>query len=80
VDYVCSNSMNENDQHVAVRWTLAGTHNGGSLWGPATGAPLLILAESHYRLVGGKVMEEWLVFDEIAVLTQIERARLAADD
>mgnify|MGYP006293650651 CR=1 FL=1 len=38
---------------------------------------LLILGESHYRFVDGRVMEEWLVFDELAVLTQIERARLA---
>ena len=76
VDYVCSNSMIETDQHVAVRWTLAGTHNGGALWGEPTGAPLLILGESHYRIVNGKVMEEWLVFDELAVMTQVERARL----
>ncbi len=76
-DYVCSNSMVETDQHVAVRWTLAGTHNGSSLWGEPTGALLLILGESQYRIVGGKVQEEWLVFDEIAVMTQVERARLS---
>lgn len=75
VDYLCSNSMLEQDQYVAARWTLAGTHGGGALWGPATGAPLLILGESHYRLVDGKVVEEWLVFDELAVLTQVCRAR-----
>jgi predicted ester cyclase len=68
--------MLEQDQYVAARWTLAGTHGGDVLWGPATGAPLLILGESHYRLVDGKVVEEWLVFDELAVLTQVERARL----
>lgn len=78
IDYVCSNSMVTADQHVAVRWTLAGTHNGGSLWGPATNSPLLILGESQYRIVEGKVVEEWLVFDELAVLTQVERARLKA--
>jgi len=75
-DYVCSNSMIKTDQHIAVRWTLAGTHNGASLWGQATGAPLLILGESQYRVVDGKVVEEWLVFDELAVMTQVERARL----
>ena len=75
VDYLCSNSMLEQDQYVAARWTLAGTHTGGALWGTATGAPLLILGESHYRLVNGKVVEEWLVFDELAVLTQVCRAR-----
>ena len=77
-DYVCSNSMIETDQYIAVRWTLAGTHNGDSLWGPATGTPLLILGESQYRVVAGKVMEEWLVFDELAIITQVERARLVA--
>lgn len=76
VDYTCSNSMLEG-AYVAARWLLAGTHSGAALWGEPTGAPLLILGESHYRFVDGRVMEEWLVFDELAVLTQIERARLA---
>lgn len=76
VDYVCSNAMLEGE-YVAARWTLAGHHTGGALWGEPTGTPVLILGESHYRLVDGKVVEEWLVFDELAVLTQIERARIA---
>lgn len=76
VDYVCNESM-QPGEHVAVRWTLAGTHTGGALWGEPSGAEVLILAESQYRFENGKVVEEWLVFDELAVLTQIERARLA---
>lgn len=76
VDYTCCNSMLEGD-YVAARWVIAGTHAGGALWGEPTGAPLVILGESHYKLSGGKVIEEWLVFDELAVMTQIERARLA---
>ena len=76
VDYTCSNSMLDGE-YVAARWVIAGTHSGAALWGEPTGAPLLILAESQYRFDNGKVMEEWLVFDELAVLTQIERARLA---
>jgi predicted ester cyclase len=74
LDYSCHNSMLEGD-YVAVRWTLAGTHSGASLWGAPSGAPVLILGESHYRLLAGKVVEEWLVFDELAVMTQIERFR-----
>ena len=77
VDYLCSKSMLEGS-HVAARWTLAGHHTGSSLWGDPTGAPLLIIGESHYRLEDGKVMEEWLVFDELAVLTQVERARISS--
>lgn len=76
VDYTCSNSMLAGD-HVAARWMIAGTHSGSALWGEPTSAPLLILGESHYRFVDGKVMEEWLVFDELSVLIQVERARLA---
>lgn len=76
VDYSCSNAMLEGD-HVAARWVIAGTHGGSSLWGSPTGAPVVILGESQYRLVNGKVMEEWLVFDELAVMTQVERARIA---
>ncbi len=79
VDYTCSNSMLEGS-YVAARWVIAGTHSGGALWGDPTGADLLILGESQYRLQDGKVIEEWLVFDEIAVLTQIERARLKLED
>lgn len=75
VDYSCNNSMREGTW-VAVRWTLSGIHSGLSRWGEPTGEPLLILGESQYRLQDGQVLEEWLVFDELAVLTQIERARL----
>lgn len=80
VDYLASQSMRDDSDHVAARWTLAGTHAGGSLWGPPTGAPILILGESQYRLEDGKVVEEWLVFDELAVLTQVARARYGAGD
>ncbi|GMG87943.1 ester cyclase [Biformimicrobium ophioploci] len=76
-DYVCSNAMNQDGDYVAVRWTIAGTHTGNGRWGDASGAPVLILGESQYKLQNGKVVEEWLVYDELAVLTQIERARQA---
>ncbi|MFN2287511.1 MAG: ester cyclase [Chromatocurvus sp.] len=76
-DYICDNSMRDGSW-VAVRWTLAGLHTGPSRWGAPTGAPVLVLGESQYRLVNGRVVEEWLVFDEVAVMTQIERARNAA--
>lgn len=79
VDYTCSNSMLEGD-YIAARWVIAGTHTGAALWGSPTGAPIVILGESQYRLVDGKVMEEWLVFDELAVMTQVERARITSEE
>lgn len=76
VDYTCDNSMLDGD-YVAARWVISGRHTGSVLWGEPSDAPIVILGESHYRFVDGKVMEEWLVFDELAVLTQVARARLA---
>jgi predicted ester cyclase len=78
VDYTCSNAMLDGE-YVAARWVIAGTHAGAALWGAPTGAPLVILGESQYRLENGKVVEEWLVFDELAVLTQVERARIKSN-
>ncbi len=78
VDYTCSKAMRDGE-FVAARWVIAGTHTGSALWGDASNAPLVILGESQYRLFDGRVVEEWLVFDELAVLTQVERARLASE-
>ena len=62
--------------HVAARWTFSGKHTGNSLYGEATNAPILVMGISHYHIVNGKIQEEWAVFDELAILTQIYRARL----
>ncbi|MEM7019746.1 MAG: ester cyclase [Pseudomonadota bacterium] len=77
VDHVCCQPCGDHGVDIAVRWTLAGQHTGLSLYGPPTGAPILILGESHYRIVDGVIEEEWTIFDELSVLTQIYRARAA---
>ncbi|PLK22468.1 hypothetical protein C0V72_14720 [Porphyrobacter sp. TH134] len=56
---------------VAVRWSLAGTHAGAGAYGEPTGAPLLIMAVSHFRVIQGRVREEVTIWDDIAVLRQI---------
>ena len=56
---------------VAVRWSLAGWHEGEGRYGAPTGAPLLIIAVSHFRVMGGRVREEVTIWDDIAVLRQI---------
>jgi predicted ester cyclase len=56
---------------VAVRWSLAGTHTGAGAYGAPTGAPLLIMAVSHFRVIGRRVREEVTIWDDIAVLRQI---------
>lgn len=56
---------------VAVRWSLAGWHEGEGRYGAPTGTPLLIMAVSHLRVMGGRVREEVTIWDDIAVLRQI---------
>jgi predicted ester cyclase len=58
----------------AVRWTLAGVHDGGGLYGPASGRPVVILGVTHRRVVAGRIVKEWTVFDEVAVWRQVAGA------
>lgn len=79
-DYCCSIPNSFGGVDVAVRWTIAGNHGGSALYGDPTGIPLLILGESHYRITDGLISEEWTIFDELSVLVEIYRARIATID
>ncbi len=59
----------------SVLWRLTGTYDGAPIYGPVTGSPIEILGGSQFLLRGGRIVHEWRVFDEIAVLTQVARAR-----
>jgi predicted ester cyclase len=59
---------------VAVRWVLeGGSAPGGVLGECPQGKPVFMMGMSHLRLLGGKVVEEWMLFDEIGVLAQTYR-------
>jgi predicted ester cyclase len=60
------------DDMIAVRWELAGTHDGGALYGPASGAPIYILGVTHWRVEHGVIVDEVTVFDEVALMRQME--------
>ena len=75
IDYVCSIPHSDKGRDVAVRWTLTGKHTGSVCFGEPTGADVLVLGESQYRVIDGYIQEEWTVFDQLAVLAQIYRAR-----
>jgi predicted ester cyclase len=59
---------------VAVRWVLEGrTAPGGVLGECPAGKPVFMMGMSHLRLAGGKIVEEWMLFDEVGVLAQAYR-------
>ncbi len=60
------------DNMIAVRWELTGTHDGGALYGAATGEPIYILAVTHWKIAHGMIVDEVTVFDEVALMRQME--------
>ncbi|WP_440683045.1 ester cyclase [Cysteiniphilum halobium] len=75
IDYVCSNTEGY-DNAVAVRWSLSGIHSGNQLYGSPTQEAIFIIGESHFLLKNNKIYQEWTMFDELSVMTQIERSRI----
>lgn len=62
---------------IACIWVMTATYSGVPLYGPPTRSPVRILGASHYEMKNGKVLREWRIYDEIAVLAQIIGARTA---
>ncbi len=79
VDYMCQQPNKEGGTDLAVRWTLSGVHTGSALYGKPTGATIFILGESQYHIVDGKIVEEWTIFDELSVLSEIYKSRGITD-
>ena len=61
---------------VAAIWLLRGTYSGVPVYGPVNQAPVKILGSSHFEFRRGKIIREWRMFDEIAVIAQIVGAGL----
>lgn len=56
---------------VAVRCTMRGTHQGASLGMPPTGKQFTIPGVSLFHLDSGKVVEAWIVQDQLSMLQQL---------
>lgn len=56
---------------VAVRWSYSGTHGGAGRYGKPSGHPLAILAISQFELRDGKIINEWMLMDELAIHAQL---------
>ncbi len=60
---------------LAARWLLEGTTKADGLLGDLPdGKSVWMMGSSHFRFGGGYVVEEWTVFDELAVVAQAYRA------
>ena len=62
----------EQGEHVFVQWHLTGTHTGGSFQGiEPTGRSLAIDGIDHFVLSEGKVITNFVVFDQMQFARQI---------
>lgn len=58
---------------IAARWSAIGTHRGSGVYGSPTGRRVRLWGISQYRVVAGRIEQEWTLFNEFEVMQQIYR-------
>ena len=74
VEDVFWNGNEREGYRTAVRWTLLGTHRGPSAYGRPTGKSIRVIGLTEHRIKGGKIVEEWSIFNELALLWKLRYA------
>jgi predicted ester cyclase len=59
------------DEYVAARLTVRGTHQGDLMGIPPTGRPIAIQLKEHYRLVDGRMADQWATNDVLGMPQQL---------
>ena len=74
--HICSVPSEEGGEKIAVRWIIDGHHLGFGPLGPPTGHRLTIMGMTHYHIVDGRIIDEWVVYDELSMLVQLKLSAL----
>ena len=70
IQWAIEDMVTENEK-VAVRFTMRGTHKGAFFGVPATGKTIMVQAVNFYRLASDQIIEEYGQPDMFGLLTQI---------
>jgi steroid delta-isomerase-like uncharacterized protein len=70
IQWTIEDMITENDK-VAIRFTMRGTHQGAFFGVPATEKTIVVQAMNFYRLSGDQIIEEFGQPDMLGLLTQI---------
>ena len=73
IDHSCALEEPGKPVRVATRFWLTGTHDGHGAFGPPTGAKVLGLGIVHSEIRDGRIRDEWILLDELALWKQIRR-------
>ena len=71
IDHFAALGNDQEGYRVATRWTFQGTHQGHGVYGAPTGKPIRITGMSHHHIENGHYVQEWTLFDEVALLLQL---------
>ena len=73
VDDVYGMGNDQDGYLTSTRWSAVGTHRGNGIYGMPTGRRVHLWGITQHRFVGGRITEEWLMFNEFEVMQQIFR-------
>ncbi len=76
--HICSNPSEEGGEKVAIRWIMDGHHLGYGTLGAPTGRRMVVMGMTHLHIIEGKIVDEWVVYDELSMLVQIKLGELQA--
>lgn len=62
--------IHEGDR-LAAHWTMHGTHQGQFLGNPPTGRPVEVQGIIFARTAGGRIVEDWILIDQLGMLQQL---------
>lgn len=67
---------NDKDGYLtSERWSATGTHSGNGIYGAPTGQPVQVWGITQHLIVGGKIVAEWMLFNELDLMMQIAAHR-----
>ena len=67
---------NDDDGYLSSeRWSATARHTADGLYGPATGADVQIWGITQHHIANGRIVREWMLFNELDLMMQIAAAR-----
>jgi len=76
VDEVYWMGNDEEGYLVSTRWSMDAVHAKDGIYDAPTNAPLQIWGITQHEIQGGKITQEWMLFNEMDVMIQIAHARM----
>ncbi len=76
--HICSIPSEEGGEKLAIRWIMDGHHLGYGTLGAPTGHRMVVMGMTHLHIIDGKIVDEWVVYDELSMLVQIKLGELQA--